>query len=334
VLNGAIRELSMLGNLRGWIISAVIAAFFGVIIYTQGRPGTISKSTGQLVTMTAATKLPADPTPLVADGTEDCNAGDLYRQAMDDYKANAPEYERVLRIQGPPFRPAAQELKGVQLVLDAAKCSKFDLYAGKPREVANYERSRPGLEALQTIGQIVNRLAASMAKEDPKRANQYAEALFLLGRRLYEERVVFQEYSVGVDLMANAANTMARQTLADDPPRAEQMGEFVENARKHVGSNFTELWTAISGIEEKEKMLLWAGDVFDVATNPNVEPMWRTEAALKLGRMRWMGSVKAADQKGANRTLKQLADDPSVPLSVRTAAAAGRDLTVEKFRVY
>ena len=32
----------MLGNLRGWIISLAIAAFFGLVIYTQGRPGTVS----------------------------------------------------------------------------------------------------------------------------------------------------------------------------------------------------------------------------------------------------------------------------------------------------
>ncbi len=324
----------MLGNLRGWIISAAIVGCFGLLIFKFGRPGTVSESTGQLVKMTAATRLPTDPTPLVADGTEECNAGDLYRQAMDDYKANAQQYERVLRIQGPPFREAAQQLKGVQAVLEAAKCSKMDLYASRPKEVANYERSRPGLDAIQIVGQIVNRLAASLAKDDPKRANEYAEALFLLGRRLYEERVVFQEYTVGVDLMANAANTMAKQTLADDKPRAEQMAEFVKNVQSYTGDNLADLWMKINQTEEAGKPLPVPGDIFDVATNPNVDPMWRTEAALKLGRMRWMKSVTAADQKGANRTLKQLADDSSAPLSVRAAAAAGRDLTVEKFRTY
>jgi hypothetical protein len=324
----------MLGNLRGWIFSAVIALLFGAIIFTQGRPGTVSTSRGELVKLTAATKLPADPKPLVADGTQDCDAGDLYRQAIDDYRANPHEYERVLRIQGPQFRQAAQELKGVQFILDAAKCSKMDLYASKPREVANYERGRPGLDALQTMGQVVNRLAASLAKEDPARAHAYAEALFLLGRRLYEERVVFQEYTAGVDLMANAANTMAKQTLAEDKSRAEQMAEFVKNVENYTGENFTRLWTAVSGLEEPGKMLNWTGDIFELAKDPNVDPMWRTEAALKLGRMRWMGSVRAADQKGASRTLRQLADDPSAPLSVRVAAAAGRDLTVEKFRMY
>jgi hypothetical protein len=324
----------MLGNLRGWIISAVIVGCFGLLIFKFGRPGTVSESTGQLVKLTAATRLPTDPGQLVADGTEECNAGDLYRQAMDDYKANAQQYEKVLRIQGPPFREAAQQLKGVQAVLQAAKCSRMALYASNPKEVANYDRARPGLDAIQKIGQIMNRLAASLAKEDPKRAQEYAEALFLLGRRLYEERVVFLEYTVGVDLMANAANTMAKQTLADDKARAEKMAGFAKDVQSYTGDNLTELWTKISQIEETGKMLPLPGDIFDVATNPNVDPMWRTEAALKLGRMRWMRSVTAADQKGANRTLKQLADDPSAPLSVRAAAVAARDLTVEKFRVY
>ena len=324
----------MLGNLRGWLISAVIAVMFGVIFYTQGTAPTVSKSTGQLVKLATSTKLPTDPKPLVPDGSEACNAGEHYRQAIADYLASEREYDNVLRIQGAAYRQAAQQLKGVDLVLQAAKCSKMDLYASKPKDVANYERSRPGLDAIQMIGQIVNRLAASLAKEDPKRAKEYAEALFLLGRRLYEERVVFLEYTVGIDLMANAANTMAKQTHADDKARAETMAEFVKNVQSYTGDNLKDLWTKVSQIEEPGKPLPVPGDIFDVATNPNVDPMWRTEAALKLGRMRWMLSVTAADQKGANRTLKQLADDPSAPLSVRTAAAAGRDLTVEKFRVY
>jgi hypothetical protein len=145
--------------------------------------------------------------------------------------------------------------------------------------------------------------------------------------------VVFDEYRVGLDLMYNAAFTMAAQTMKGQPG-AEQMAEFSKEAGGYIEQNFKHLWAAISQIESPGQMLPWPGDIFDVARSPGIDPMWRTEAALKMGRMRWMKSVTPADQVGANRLLKQLADDPSAPLSVRSAAAAGRDLTVEKFRMY
>ena len=75
------------------------------------------------------------------------------------------------------------------------------------------------------------------------------------------------------------------------------------------------------------------GDILDLALHSK-EPMWRTEALLKLGRMRWMMGVKYGDQKWSLRVLKQVAEEQSAPENVKAAAVAGRDMTVEQFRMF
>jgi hypothetical protein len=61
--------------------------------------------------------------------------------------------------------------------------------------------------------------------------------------------------------------------------------------------------------------------------------MWQVEAIMKLGRMRFMRGVRAADQRDANLVVKELAAKDNLPPSVKAAAIAARDLTVEKFRM-
>jgi hypothetical protein len=74
------------------------------------------------------------------------------------------------------------------------------------------------------------------------------------------------------------------------------------------------------------------GDIFEIARSGR-EPMWRTEAILKLGRMRWMKGVKYGDQRGANQVLTELAGRTDLPPNVKAAAVAARDLTVKDFRL-
>jgi hypothetical protein len=59
--------------------------------------------------------------------------------------------------------------------------------------------------------------------------------------------------------------------------------------------------------------------------------MWRTEAILSLGRMRlFVGTARGADQRGASKLLKKLAE--SSDDVTRAAAKAALGLTVEQYR--
>ena len=79
-------------------------------------------------------------------------------------------------------------------------------------------------------------------------------------------------------------------------------------------------------------MALHAGDIVLLAHDRTVDPLWRVEATLQLGRLKY-GAGRRADQLAANRILTEMADDSSEDATVRCAAAAGRDLTIEQYRM-
>ena len=75
------------------------------------------------------------------------------------------------------------------------------------------------------------------------------------------------------------------------------------------------------------------GDLFELAKRSR-ERMWRVEAILALGRVRFFAGEggTAANQRNAMRILRDLAENDPDPI-IRTAATAARDLTVEQYRV-
>ena len=62
--------------------------------------------------------------------------------------------------------------------------------------------------------------------------------------------------------------------------------------------------------------------------------MWRVEAILALGRVRFFSGISrsAADQRAALAGVKRIAADDPDPI-VRAAAEAARDLTAEQYRM-
>ena len=326
----------MIGNVRGWAVSAAILLFTGYLIYSQGTSPSISEPSGnanmKVGMRSAAFKV--EPRSILPPGTEDANAGDAYREAAAWVKANKRKLEAIEKDElnaAAKVKAFAALEEGLDLLVKGAAASKMNLFAKDPKEVVNYENAKPILEELNRLGKATTQVAASYygkdgKGKDPAKAKQYAEAAFHLGRNLYEERQVFEEYRVGYDVMTNAANTMAKFTHKDSP-KASEMVALSQESLKHVEV----LWTAISGIPNEDKGVPYPGDVIDIAQN-SPEPMWQTEALLKLGRMRWMKGVKYGDQRGAERILKLMADRPDVKPNVKAAAKAGRDLDVVNFR--
>lgn len=337
----------MFGNVRGWAISGLIAVLFAVLIWKAGVPEAISPPTGRLKVALEPSDLPTSPKSLVAEGTEDCDAGDLYRQAIQDFKDNHRTYERFTAYQpkneveskkiSDELRAAAPNLKAVNLIVQARGCSKMNLYAGRVDQLVNYDNSKPGLDALKDLGNLTNRIAGQIVSrdKDTAKAQKYLEATFLLGRRLYDERVMYEEYFTGTDLMTSAAHIMARLTLKDDKAKADALLAFELDTSNHQ-KQFTPVWQVLRGIENKT-VQAHAGDVFQIARESK-DPMWRTEATLTLGRLKYQEGARNADHIGAARVLKKMAEDPALDgprlKPVKVAATAGRDLTREEFRKY
>ncbi len=333
----------MFGNALGWVVSAVLGAFVGALIFYGGRidPPTPPTKDSDITLGLHSAALPVSPADLVTPGKEDADASESYRAAADDFRSNQYKYDQA--NQSPKFKSEAEskkyydglrasvpELEGFKLIERARDCAKGSIYADRLPMAINYDNAKPDLDALKSIGTVMVRYAGLVAKTDRNKAQKALEAVFVMGRRMYDERIVWAEYYTGTDLMGNAAHIMSKFT-EKDPAKAAKFDEFSSTAQDHQ-KRYVNLWTAISGIDETS-VATHAGDIRDLAINSQ-DPMWRTEAILKLGRMRFMKGVPFGDQKGAVRLLKQMSDDASLDPRVRAAAQTARDLTVEKFRTF
>jgi len=327
----------MFGNTKGWLISSLIIVVVSLLIILWGKPPEITPPTKTIpLAMTPVSEAlkDADPTGLgIKPADTDGDAHDLYVKVIDDYKENHFKYEEY------PSHVAklwSDKPEFLQWIVEAGDCKKASVFSKNPQLIISYDNVLDPLDALEKTGGMTNGLglylvadAISKKKEIPPDADKYLNAAFLLGERMFYERLRFEELRVGDELMSDAAFGLEKEAVyKQDKARAAQIEAFV-NAIKSYDQKVLSTWQAISGIGGDT--LSNAGDIFDVAENSK-EPMWRIEAMLKLGRMHYMNNVTAADQRGAVRVLKRMADDAdSFPL--RTAAEKARDLKVEDFRM-
>jgi len=322
----------MFGNIKGWGISGGIVVVVSLLIIFMGKPPPITPPTKTiplaLSSISNALK-DADPKNLgIKSGGNDADAQDLYMKVIDDYKLNQFKYEKYssaikqLLVDKPEF---------LDWIVEAADCSKATLFAKNPQLIINYNNELDAIVALKQTGVWLDTLGLALVQSKPpdyKNADRYLRAAFILGERLYDERIRFEEFTAGTEVMTNAAYAMQKEAeLKRDTARVEQLQAF-EGAITDYKAKLGPVVQAISGIGGNP--LSNAGDMFDIAENSK-EPMWRVEATLKLGRMHYMDTVTPADQRGAVRELKKLADNAD-SFAVRTAAEKARDLKVEDFR--
>jgi hypothetical protein len=322
----------MLGNLKGWLMSALIAAVVaGVIVWKGTIPG-ISDPTGKLASGMKPAALTVDPASLgIKPGTIDEDAGDIYRQAIAEHEKRSFVYDkykdhvRQALTDNPP---------AVQLLLQAAERTHATLFSPRPEEIVNYDNMQDPIEGLYAVGMIANNMGLVYVSDKKyTEAQPYLRAAFILGQRLYDERLRFVEYYRGTDLMTSAVTAM--QTIAKakgEKDKAEQLGGFVSAVASLQKTSIQPIGEAISTIAiGPDGLMPYAGDMF-VLAEFSQEPMWQTEALLKLGRMYYMKGVSAGDQIGAHKLLTKMAQNTKLPPPVKAAAVAGRDLTVEQFR--
>src|SRR5258708_29779502 len=95
------------------------------------------------------------------------------------------------------------------------------LFSRPAGELINYDNAHPSLENLVHVAEVTNR-AGLLLKVDQKydEARKYFEAVFVLGNRLYEERVCWAEFVAGLGQMEAAPRRLegfAQKTGAAQP---------------------------------------------------------------------------------------------------------------------
>ena len=307
----------MWGNLRGWIISAIMMAATVGIFYALAMPPAESKAGGYVPGAYRPIAIPGqDPATIVPAGTKDCNAGELYQQAIDEYQKSSKSYEELAAGNGPVPR-------GVELVAQAADCGQMHLFDRHLNEIINYNDHKPWIDALAALGQATSDIGLRLRDSDVSASQKYFAAAFLLGERLYQERIAWPEVAQGLSIMSTAAGGLAE--LAEkqgDTTRRDLLNHFKEAANHYETDELQQKVASPLGNPIESYASKYAGDIFSVARSDNADRVWRVEAILHLGRYRWnVASDKRGDQLAAPKELAKLeaSSDPVIREAVRQA---------------
>ena len=310
----------MWGNALGWTISLlIVVATAGGLVFFERHLANLTQTTDLVrdPAVLAPIELPVAPAAVLAP-SDSCDAGPIYRRVIEEVLARLDDYERFA-AEG-RASDEADRLSALELLTTATGCSQMSLFTRAPGEVINYG-SKPELQAIRLAGKCANKLGLLLRHENrPDEAAKYHDAAFALGARLYEERLVLDELLAGLELMSESARAT--------PQRSEAARNFVAAYQEYDRTRVQPLRRAIGSIDPAV-IERHSGDVFHAARHAK-ERMWRVEAILKLGRLRY-NAARVADQQGANRLLERLGDDPD-PV-IRAAAHAAKNLSIERYRM-
>src|SRR2546423_8635060 len=198
--NGPLRypHKSMFGNRLGWGISAaivVVTALLMSLLYKLGTqiapPGTVGLNAANY-TM----QLPIDPASLATWMSEEQDAIAIYKEVIGEYDAKSRAYNGCIergKFNSPEY---AQIEKGVNLLVKASTMRRPGVFADRPAELITYDTDRPALkEALRTVAKTAMKVGRQLELEkNVSKAREIYRGVYTLGVKLYEERLVFDEW--------------------------------------------------------------------------------------------------------------------------------------------
>lgn len=316
----------MWGNVQGWLFSVCLAAVAAVPLWRASRPPEPSQPSGTFSSLLAPVALPLDVKGVAPETLADsCDAGELYRQAIEEYASNPQLYAGYLEK---PRTALAARPAVVELLVRASRCNRATLFARTPAELLSYQPETPALKAVEKLGLLVNQLGLlHRLDKNPREARRHFEAMFALGYHLYAERIAWAEFTAGVNLMTDAARGLAKvETDENNAERARSLEHFADAVDEYKLKQF-EVYKVVSSIHT-DTVGRHGGDILALARG-SPETMWRGEAILALGRMKYNTS-RRGDQLAAARELQQWTTDPNP--AIRAAANTAASLTQEQYR--
>lgn len=316
----------MWGNAPGWGISAVMVLATAGMLYYLSLPPEVARPEGLIPLAYKPVELPANPSTVVPPGTRDCDAGELYRQAIELYRTSSKPYDDAVHAN-------PQDLPAIQLILRARDCGRTRIFVNAPQDVIHYNNEQPQLQALAKLGDACNVVGLGLRLDKkPEQARPYFEAAFVLGRGMYDERICWRELASGLSLMSESAQNLTK--LADeatDGMRVDVLRHFNDSTVRYEQKLQEDVASPLSNPVEQMYGGKYAGDIFDVANNTNVERVWRVEAILHIGRYRYnVADGHRGDQLAVDRQLQHLEQSTGPDLVLHTAIRAAQKLTADQ----
>jgi hypothetical protein len=277
--------------MQGW------AVFSLVKLEQVSAPTTLGATAANLQPL----RLPIDPGTLIPMN-EPGDAAALFRQALTELRRSPKAYDNFLTS---TKASDIARLDALKPLLKATHLKTGPILSTDFKSVVVYAESKPAIEEAKTLGECLLRAGLLLKQSNAAESKKYYAAAFTLGARLFEDRLVFQQVLVAVGMM-NTASIGLADLSPDDAARFE---EFQLQTREYYKSIEERLWIPIK-TSHGPTISKHAGDIFAFATQSQ-DKMWRNEAILKLGRLRYnIGEAgRVGDQRGAIRLLKKLATD-------------------------
>jgi len=218
----------------------------------------------------------------------------------------------------------AKRLIALGHLVDAAAHERAAIFDSDPARVISFESPNPAIDSLELLGKCAIRASLLQHESDPDGSRKLADAAFALGARSFEERLTLAQARAGISLMAQGAQLIA----ANDPTRDAAARSFGESLKSLAVDQLDPLARAIVTVDPGV-LAQHSGDVLYIAQSPG-ERLWRVEAILALGRLRF-NAARVGDQREAARVIERLKNDPDP--AIRAAAAAAGGLTTEQYRM-
>jgi hypothetical protein len=327
----------MFGNRNGWILSLIILLCTAGLLWALYKRGTEPVAIGPIGRMAPALTLtpPIPPRSVAGWMSEDADATELYRRILADVKANEFAYKDFRGVTTSADYERVRN--GLDLLVQARTHRKAVLFADEPARLITNDLTLPVLrEQVRGIFDAAHKRARVLQNEQKTaEARQLYEGIFSLGVHLMEERVIYEEWRQGNELLAVtrylaelAESEAERQKITDFDKQftafkvamVAPVQQFVLAAHPDPERDAVRVSGQVASFET------WTADLIELARR-SAELTWRVEATLALGRARHRGLTNV-DRRAAVVALRDLASDPDP--RVRRAAEMGLALTEDE----
>lgn len=212
--------------------------------------------------------------------------------------------------------------QAVALLVKAGKLKGGGVFKDSPTDLVTYDSDRPRLKRVEAMEDAFLKLGAFYRTGNQiDKARDLYQGMFSMGVKMYEERLIFEEWFRARNLMA-ISKYLADFEEKKSPAAADKFKAFDAQFLPFYKANIEPVQKALHVVYPNP------GDVAALALKGG-DTMWRVEAIFALGRVKFSGD-KAPDQKGALRILGTLSGDSDA--RIKLAATLARDLTIEDYR--
>jgi hypothetical protein len=320
-----------MGNFKGWLIAGVIvllelcAVAWALSLDGLSAPSELGRNPQTFERL----ELPVSPDTIVKMD-QPGDATPLYQQALADYMKRPTEYGALDGDE----TPDTSAYPAFVLLTQATRMKDGSPLMPQMKEVVRFGAvDREPLVRMKELANLALRVAAKhVANNRNAEAKELFEAVFALGAKLWNERLVYQQAELGLELMANSAAGL--QMIAEQAKDAKQVNAckaFNDARSKFIQDRLWAIWKPITDASN-EALATHAGDLFVMSSDKMQERMWRVESIFKLGYCRYnIGFGRRGDQVGAMRRVTELKEKDADPV-VKQAATVAADLTESEFR--